>query len=97
MSQTYLPKVVSTLLEILDDEAAEIIASRTPPEHKFQPFLRFWTQLVRSPKEVEDLRFQPFLRFWEAWEGHGSAGPAFRRVSTLLEIQRLMCLVVVGF
>ena len=82
---------VSTLLEI------QLLIE---PRHEdgvapFQPFLRFNVEDVVVPVvTVVAEGFQPFLRFNHAEK------IARRRcvtVSTLLEIQRLICLVLVGF
>ncbi len=94
--RTTSPVSVSTLLEIL--VAYERANREKIRKAMFQPFLRFWGAVARllrrghSPNVVSTLLeilveyIQKFgLPLVEGW------------VSTLLEILRLLCLVVVGF
>ncbi len=55
-------KIVSTLLEILDEGSSATITNYTVKE--FQPFLRFWANDPATMWLRSEYSFQPFLRFY---------------------------------
>ncbi|MFZ8838048.1 MAG: hypothetical protein ACO2PM_03775 [Pyrobaculum sp.] len=61
------------------------------PRHGFQPFLRFYTNVLNWATDPSDVFvFQPFLRFYVCREAQQMDRPQGADVSTLLEILPLM-------